>query len=267
MNHATVALPHSRIDRDSPVPFYFQLKKLLADEITSGRWGPGDRLPSEHAICSHFDISRTTVRQAFAELESEQMVRREKGRGAFVAEQRPPRWLVQSSHGFFDEATRTGHKVTSRVLRGEVGPLPHWAVDALQLTPGSEGLILERLRSLDNQLVTYTISYMLAELADAVLTADLEMGSVYRILEERRGVTVAGGRNTVEALVAQGELASLLEVEQGAPLLFTEGVAWGADLRPFECNRSWHRADCNKIEVQVVPVSAGERSWVEHMTS
>jgi hypothetical protein len=43
-------LPTSRVDRTSPVPFYFQLKKLLAEEIVAGRWLPGDRLPSEPSI-------------------------------------------------------------------------------------------------------------------------------------------------------------------------------------------------------------------------
>jgi GntR family transcriptional regulator len=241
-----------KINRNSPIPFYFQLKKLLADEIASGRWAPGDRLPSEPAICDHFDISRSTVRQALAELESEGIIRKEKGRGTFVAQQRPSGWLLQSSHGFHDEARRAGHAVTSRVLSCDVGPLPQWAVDALALPAGADGVTLERLRWVDDRLVMYAVSHLPAELAEVVTAADLRTESLYRVLAERAGLTVVGGRRVVEAVVARDELGPLLEVERGAPLLFVESVSWDADLRPFECYRAWHRADRTKIEVQAV---------------
>jgi GntR family transcriptional regulator len=246
-------LPDSRIERSSPVPFYFQLKKVLEEEIVSGRWQPGDRFPSEPAMCSHFDISRSTVRQALAELESEGLIRKEKGRGSFVARPQPSSWLLQSTHGFYDDAVREGRKVTSRVLRRGIEPLPQWALDALELPSGSTGVALERLRWVDDQLVMYVITHLPLRLADTVLDADLETGSLYHILAEHEGLTVGGGYRRVEAVVARDELAPLLEVERGAALLFVEAVSWTADRRRFECYRAWHRADRTKVEVQTVP--------------
>lgn len=258
----SVQLPGSRIDRSSPIPFYFQLKKVLAEEIAAGRWAVGERLPSEPAICRHFDVSRTTVRQALAELESEGMIRREKGRGTFVAQPRGSAWLLQSSHGFFEEAVKAGRTVTSRVLRRAEGPLPTWACDALNLPADSEGVTLERLRWLDDRLVMYVINHLPARLAETVLSADLENGSLYRTLEEREGLTVFGGRRLVEAVTALEDLASLLEVEPGSPLLFVESVSWDRDLRPFECYRAWHRRDRTKVEVQVVHREIATRAGV-----
>ena len=245
-------LPRSKIDRSSPVPFYFQLKKVLAEEITTGRWPPGERLPSEPSICSHFEVSRTTVRQAFAELDAEGMIRREKGRGTFIAQPRSTSWLLQSSHGFFDEATAAGRRVTSILLRRERAALPPWATDVLKLPVGSDGIILGRLRWVDDQLVMYVVNYLPAHLAGTVMDADLETGSLYRILEENEGLYVSGGRRVVEAVTARDDLARLLKVEPGAPLLLVESVSWDGDGRPFECYQAWHRADQTKIEVQVV---------------
>jgi GntR family transcriptional regulator len=253
-------LPESRIERSSPVPYYFQLKKLLEEEIVSGRWQPGDRFPSEPAMCAHFDISRSTVRQALAELESEGLIRKEKGRGSFVARPQPSSWLLQSTHGFYDDAVREGRKVTSRVLRREIQPLPPWALDALELPPGASGVALERLRWVDDQLVMYVITHLPMRLADTVLAADLEGGSLYHTLEEQEGITVGGGYRLVEAVVARDDLAPLLEVERGAALLFVESVSWTADRRPFECYRAWHRADRTKVEVQTVPHGALSQS-------
>jgi GntR family transcriptional regulator len=255
----TVVRPNA-IDRRSPIPFYFQLTKLLTREIAAGRWAAGERLPSEPAICEQFAVSRTTVRQALAALESEGLVRREKGRGTFVAERRSDGWLLQSAHGFYEEAVGAGHAVRSRVLYRALGPLPAWAADALRVRPGSDGVGVERLRWMDDRLVMYVVSYFPVSVATALLEADLETGSLYGVLEEQEGLTVAGGRRVVEAARAERELAKLLEVEPGAPLLYVEAVSWDERLHPFECYRAWHRADRTKIEVQVVHEEAAVKA-------
>lgn len=245
-------LPTRRIDRDSRIPFYFQLKKLLEEEIASGRWLPGDRLPSEPLIGSHFALSRTTVRQALAELEGDGLILKERGRGTFIAETPSASWLLQSAHGFYDEAVRAGHTVRSVVLRCLLEPLPRWACEALMFPPETDGVTLERLRWIDDRLVMYVVNHLPADLAETVLSADLENGSLYRVLEKERRLTVVGGRRVVEAVRAQDEVAKMLDVEPGAPILYVESISWDDDARPFECYRAWHRADRTKIQVQVV---------------
>ncbi len=211
-------------------------------------------------ICEQFGVSRTTVRQALAALESEGLIRREKGRGTFVAERRPGGWLLQSAHGFYEEAERAGNAVRSRVLRRAIEPLPTWASDALGVRSGIKGVTVERLRWMDDRLVMYVLSHFPDSVAKTLLEADLETSSLYGVLEEREGLTVAGGRRVVEAATAERELAKLLEVEPGAPLLYVEAVSWDKTLQPFECYRAWHRADRTKIEVQVVHEEAAARA-------
>src|SRR5262249_23150084 len=144
------ALPNASIDRDSPVPFYFQLSELLEHEIVSGRWEPGMRLASEPEICRYYGLSRTTVRQAPGRLEPERLISRRKGQGTFVEGTRPRSWLLQSAEGFFqEEVERMGRRVTSLIRRAERGPLPTWAADALGLARGAHGVTLERVRSID----------------------------------------------------------------------------------------------------------------------
>jgi GntR family transcriptional regulator len=245
-------LPAARIDRASPVPFYFQLRKVLAEEIAAGRWEPGDRLPSEPDICKHFDVSRTTVRQALTELGAEGMIRRDRGRGTFVSMPRTSSWFLQSSHGFFDEARSEGRKVVSRVMRAEVAPLGGWACDALELPESETGVVLERLRCVDGRVVMFVETYLPRRFADVVLSADLENGSLYGALEQQMACRVTSGRRVVEATTAEEELAKLLEIPPGSPLLYVESVSYDEARAPFECYRAWHRADRTKIEVQVV---------------
>jgi multiple sugar transport system substrate-binding protein len=73
-----------RLDPEQPIPIYFQLKTLLLEEILSGRYGPEDRLPTEHELCARFGISRTPVNRALTELADEGMILRRRRHGTFV---------------------------------------------------------------------------------------------------------------------------------------------------------------------------------------
>jgi GntR family transcriptional regulator len=242
-----------RIDRQSPVPFYFQLAAVLEHEIAAGRWSAGTRIASEPDLCKLFGVSRSVVRQALQRLEQEGLIIRRKGYGTFVAEARPRSWLLQSSDGFFqDEADRHGRRVTSRVLRLELAPLPRWASDALDLPEESPGVTMERLRWLDGEVALHVSDHVPERLAATVLgLRDDPSESLYQLLRRVEGIEVAGGRRSVEAAAAGPKLAKLLEVDPGAPLAFIESVVWDGELRPFHCFRTWLRTDRIRIEMEV----------------
>jgi DNA-binding FadR family transcriptional regulator/8-oxo-dGTP pyrophosphatase MutT (NUDIX family) len=61
-----------------------QVAAALRQRIEAGKLTPGDPLPTEAEVCSQFDVSRTTARSAFAELERAGLARSEKGRGRVV---------------------------------------------------------------------------------------------------------------------------------------------------------------------------------------
>ena len=83
-----------KIDRRSFVPLYVQLKNIVQRQIMSGELPPGASLQSEPALGRAYGVSRITVRQALDELEAEGLIRREPGRGTFVAATTSKRGLV-----------------------------------------------------------------------------------------------------------------------------------------------------------------------------
>jgi GntR family transcriptional regulator len=246
-------LPDITIDRNSPVPFYFQLAEFLEQEITSGRWHRGVRVASEPELCARYGLSRTTIRQALARLEQRGLITREKGKGTFVQQGEPGLWLLQSSEGFFqDEVDRAGRVVTSQVIRAERASLPTWACNALELPLGAHGVTLERLRSVDGLVALHVINHLPEWLADAALTISNPNESLYRRLHERAGIVAHGGRRTLEAVPARRELAALLDLSPGAPVAFIESVAWDESLVPFDCYRATLRTDRTRIDVQAL---------------
>ncbi len=72
------------IDRNSPIPIYYQLIRHFKQLIEAGNLTPGDRLPTEAELCVEYDISRAPVRRALTDLAREGFVYRRPGQGTFV---------------------------------------------------------------------------------------------------------------------------------------------------------------------------------------
>ena len=70
----------------SPIPLYFQLKNIIKSKIISNEFQGQERLPSEAELCSDYNVSRPTIRQALSELEKEGFIYRVRGRGTFVTD-------------------------------------------------------------------------------------------------------------------------------------------------------------------------------------
>jgi GntR family transcriptional regulator, arabinose operon transcriptional repressor len=62
---------------------YEIIQQSLAAQIDSGKYQPGDKLPSEHELCARYQVSRNVVRQAMRNLEAAGMTETIKGIGTF----------------------------------------------------------------------------------------------------------------------------------------------------------------------------------------
>ena len=75
------------IKKDTYVPLYHQVKEALYSRIIDGYWPRGEAIPSERNLSELMGVSRITVIRALKELTDDGILRRERGRGTFVAEQ------------------------------------------------------------------------------------------------------------------------------------------------------------------------------------
>ena len=99
-NTETVSID-CRLDRESFVPLYQQIKNWLLNKIEAGQLSGGDVVPSEAQFSKALKVSRATVRQAFYELRLEGHVVREKGRCTFIglSDSHNARLRLWKSHG------------------------------------------------------------------------------------------------------------------------------------------------------------------------
>ena len=140
-----------RIDFQSPIPYYAQLVQLLRKKINQGSWKVGEKIPGEQDLCLQYRVSRTVVRQALRELEITGTIRRQKGKGTFVAEPKINESLVQKLTGFYQDMVERGLEPMTLVLRQRVIPADDLVASHLQVQPGTEVVALQRLRFINEE--------------------------------------------------------------------------------------------------------------------
>lgn len=244
--------PLRGIDKESPLPYYYQLREALRDQILSGAWPPGTQLPTEAEICRTFEVSRTTVRQALAELLNEGLIRKEKGRGTFVAEPKIRERLVERLTGFCEDMVAQGLRPETRVLEQTVVPAPRAIASWLEMEPGDDVIRIRRLRLVQGEPLLLVTSYIPRQRCPGLAEDDLESHSLYELLEREYGLQLARGRRYIEAVAASDQEAQLLGVAKGAPLLYLRSVTYLTDGRPVEYYEAKHRGDRSRFEVELI---------------
>jgi DNA-binding transcriptional regulator YhcF (GntR family) len=76
-----------KINKDSEIPLYLQLKKQIMDLIKNSNLKVGNKMPTERDLSERLKVSRNTVSTAYNELEQEGILKSYQGRGTFVAEE------------------------------------------------------------------------------------------------------------------------------------------------------------------------------------
>ncbi|MFC7404108.1 GntR family transcriptional regulator [Georgenia alba] len=237
------------IDRSSNVPLYRQLEEALRSEIEQGAYRPGDMLPSESEICARYQLSRSVVRQALQHLAQAGTVRTERGRGSFVAEPKLSERFVQRATGFYDDLTRMGMRVETRVVYQALEPVPREVREFLGV---NEAVRIDRVRSVEGRVLAYVRTYLASERCPGLERFDLTDRSLYAHLRDVYGLHVHSGFRTVEAVAAEADVAERLGLERGSPVLLLCSASRTSDGRPLEWFAAWHRADRTRFQVDIV---------------
>jgi GntR family transcriptional regulator len=240
------------IDRESPVPLYYQLKQLLAERITEGEWLPGDMLPTEEQLQEQYGLSRTTVRQALKELEIEGLISRYRGRGTFVA--RPK--ISHSPDPHFnltaylnEQGMRPGWSVVS----AEWVPATVDVAERLALKAGDQVYQLRRLRLANDEPIGYHIAHVIPALAETIDENRLEIGGSLDYLRGTGRLKQSYANRTLEAILASDEVAKQLEIAKGSPILMIRRRVFDSAGVPVEDMRAMYRGDRFQYRVRQRP--------------
>lgn len=97
-----------------------QIQSLVAEGILSGRFLPGERLPSSRGLAKHLGISRITVTLAYNELVADEYLNSRGRSGYYVSENAPLPRPMQSSKGEMRDAVDWNRMIGNRFAGASV---------------------------------------------------------------------------------------------------------------------------------------------------
>jgi GntR family transcriptional regulator len=219
------------LDPRARLPLYVQLAEALSGQISRFQEKLAGRLlPSEAALTAHFGISRPTVRQAMAELLSQGLILRGRGRGTFVAPPHASRDLGGISEF---ELLPPGAEIEFQLLARERIRPTSAQREMFRLSPGEPVERLTRLRRIAGEVFAHEERFLptmvAARLTDEALSREAGLVFIRRFIGGPDGRVAFRFR----AIPARAEQARMLGTRRGSPLLSSEHTYFGADGVPI----------------------------------
>src|SRR5256885_3498932 len=234
------------LDRQSPLPLYYQIQQMLLGNIRSGVLKAGDSLPSEQEIAAKFRISRMTARQALKSLSELGAAYSQRGKGTFVSPfkmEKPFRQVLS----FTEEMRASGSRPSSRVLSFETFVPDGEIATALGLNPKDEVFRLKRVRLADGTPMGIESSHLPARLYPGLDQKFDPSTSLYQALEGFYGVRVHTTDEVVEAGLLEAKQSQLLGAPRRTPAFIFTRISYVRSGEPVEYVKAIYRGDRYKI--------------------
>ncbi len=222
-------------------PLYVQVREALMRRLGDGHWRAGAALPAEPALAAELGVSQGTARRALDDLAKANLVVRRQGKGTFVAEHTRERALFHFFHLVGDGGKRA--LPGSRVLSVKAGPATREEARRLGLAAGVKAVRLHRLRTLDGRVAIVERIVLPGALFDGIERLDRASlpNELYKLYEQRYGVSVARAAERLKAATAGPEDAAHLGLRSGSAVLEIDRTAYALDGRACE----WRVSRCD----------------------
>ena len=219
-------------------PLYEEVRARLTESIAAGRWRPGEAIPTESELAASFGVAIGTIRKAVDSLVAQQALVRRQGKGTFVTAHDGRRLMFHFFHIVDRDGGKAYPQVRTVVFRR--GRANADEARALAIAPDDKVIRIRNVLSLDGRP---------AIVDDITLTAALFPGfaekiflardnTIYHLYQSRYGINVLRTDERLRAVLAPRDVAQLLGVAPGAPLLEIRRVALTFRDRPVELRLS-----------------------------
>ena len=235
---------------NNSIPLYEQLQTIIRDNILSGMYAPGERMPSEPELERSFGVSRITVRRAIEELEKDGMLERKQGRGTFVRYNKVKN-NMDSIMGFTDSLAGMGLQPRRVVHVKRVVQADARVASTLCIERGAPVIELKRTMCDGAKPILYDECYYPLERFPGMAEKLREDVSTYRLIREEYGVAMTRAYKRFNVELADREISKYLNCKQGVPLFSIFKVAYDEEDVPVHISKSLVLADCATYVLEV----------------
>jgi GntR family transcriptional regulator len=196
---------------------YHQIAQTLRERIATSGQGPGERLDNQRSLAREFGVTLMTLRQALDLLERDGLIARRHGLGTFVA--RPAiDYDILQLRALAGDLSALGEDVATRFLRSHFAAADRRVAEALGLAQQAEVFVLERLRLVDGEPVSFQL-----------------------------GIEITAARETVSAVPLDRRAARELGCRPGLAAFRSDRVSVGPDGTPIVYDRVFIPGDRFRI--------------------
>ena len=212
-------------DGKAAIPLYQQVIDIIKNEINSGAYKAGARIPNEFELAESYKVGRVTVRRAIEELVQQGYLTKRQGKGTFVNAPKLKRKIRQKDdvQSFSDACRANGMEPGACVISRKILPADSTEAQFFGVPVGTDLICVERVRTADGVPVMLENNIYVYEDNAYLSTAPLSNQSIFEFVRNRTGRTPAfTDPCTLEIACASPEVARLLAVPVGEPLFYME---------------------------------------------
>jgi len=224
------------LNKELPIPLYFQVMQILQKEIEDGIYPPGSYIPTEAQLQERFDVSRATIRKALSELVHQDYLERRRSKGTIVAGVK----LEENLRGlcsFTDQFLSRGINLVTKIIDFKVMNATDKIARNLDIEPGEPIYYMLRLRLVENAPVALERWYAPEKLFPK-LTKEMfgETGldqSSYYILYKNYDLKVTKAEDSISPVSLRPDEAELLCVDESVPALLRTRLSYKSSGDPI----------------------------------
>lgn len=217
------------------------LEQALRGNLASGLWKPGDKLPSETELMQQYHVSRTLVRNVLATLIHDGLIESVHGKGSFVLPKKihahaPYKQLIR------EQLEQKGYLTENKVLECKLVTASPKLASLLRVSEGSDVYFYRHIRYVDGQPFSISDSFLPRHLFPDFESHDIYHAMLSDIMEAY-DYHICSTNEFLEVIFASSNVARLLEVAAGYPLLSLEQLNYSENDVPFEVIHVMFRGD------------------------
>ena len=217
--------------------------KKLRELIGAEAFNDG-RLPPEPDLANQLGASRTTIRQALTQLETDGLILRKHGVGTFINK----RVLnigtrLEEVWDFVEMIKLSGHTPEVRNSYVKLEPVSPHKAEKLALLAGEETLCTANIFLADGLPVIYCIDVIPAKLVSHAYHEEELHGPIYSFLENRCHEQVKYNITEVTPIIVDEQLQEILQCNKDTPLHYFEEVAYNDHDVPIMYSQEYYRPE------------------------
>ena len=240
-----------KINFESDIPLYVQIKNYIREKIETGELKKGDKIPSEKLLCEKFNVSEITVIRALRDLVNEGIIFRKQGKGSFVKEPDYKEDLNKLAN-FKNIHTLPHSKAEHKILEWHIIKPPKEIRNRMKLNKEDKVLKIVRLRFFKGEPVAFERTYIPDNLIPSLEEKRelFEKKFVYDIFKTMPNISPESSQIFIKPILADEFYAKTFKITVGDPLLLWDRTTYSKDKKIIEFSIFCARGDKCKHHIE-----------------